>query len=364
MKLITSINNQLIVSPGEVIEMYSRCKTETMSKKCKKFYQDLFEQGPNDVFITCPCGMSAIKRVYQGEATIYTCFRENNTYKRKEVNQKKEKVFNPILEKNVIYSLIHADEDYQRESSSFLIKKRNFDNILHEVKKLNAIIKESCCDIFETYALDCEGIELDQRDTQNLFTKIRTIYLTSNLIYSKYALFDFETEPNSVKRSTPCALGVYKKFDKLRKIFKNYKYRGINIYLTGTSYKKIMMYESFDSIPLLLLDNAIKYSPTGENVRINFEEDNSTIYIHMESIGPYVEKDDLIRVFERGFRAKSAEKYEGNGIGLYFVKKICDLHSISINLDSDKKRRREIGGITCAPFIVNLKIENAFEEES
>ena len=360
MNLIASLDETFKMIPGELIQTYSCCTGE-LSKKCKRFYELLFTNGPTNQFVRCPCGLSAIKRTYNDRSIVYTCFREKRTYAHAAFTKASEKIFNPVLESEQVRLFIKINEELNLSKTNFEMQKRNFDNILHEVKKLNGIIKEQCNTIFEKYSLDREDIELTQNDISDLFCIIRTIYSSSNMIYSKYALYDFENEPGSIRNGTRCAMGVFKKFDKMRRILKNYRHSGIRILISGSSYKSIMMYGSFDSIPLLLLDNAIKYSPAGRDININFVEEEGCINVTINSLGPYVEPDDINRIFERGFRAKSAQHIDGSDIGLYFVKKICDLHNIQISVQSDKKRRETINGISYAPFIVSLKINDAFD---
>lgn len=248
MNLISTVDENFDVLPGELIQPYQRCKT-SVPNKCRKFYESLFKDGPIDKFVCCPCGLSSIMRICNGERIIYTCFRERSTYRSGVFIKESKNIFNPVLDGCQILSIINMGEEINHAKTTYEMQKQSFDNILHEVKKLNGIIKEQCNTIFETYALDRDDVELSQDKVVALFGKIRTIYSSSNMIYSKYALYDFENEPDSIKKGKKCAMGVYKKFDKMRRILKNYRYSGVKISISGLSYKSIMMYESFDSIP-------------------------------------------------------------------------------------------------------------------
>jgi signal transduction histidine kinase len=81
-----------------------------------------------------------------------------------------------------------------------------------------------------------------------------------------------------------------------------------------------------------LLDNAIKYTPKHKNITINLK--NNTLSIHDEGIG--IEKDKLPLIFNKFYQIDSARKKEihGYGLGLAMVKKISDLHNISIYVTS------------------------------
>ncbi|MFJ5267617.1 sensor histidine kinase [Streptomyces sp. NPDC088358] len=61
-----------------------------------------------------------------------------------------------------------------------------------------------------------------------------------------------------------------------------------------------------------LLDNAVKFSPTGGTVCLCLEEGRLTI----EDQGPGIPSDELPHVFERFWRSPSARGLPGNGLGL------------------------------------------------
>jgi two-component system sensor histidine kinase MprB len=71
-----------------------------------------------------------------------------------------------------------------------------------------------------------------------------------------------------------------------------------------------------------LLDNAIKYSPAEEDVRVVV--DGSRIEVHDRGEG--IPDADLPHVFDRFFRSPEARTRPGNGIGLAIVQRVADLH--------------------------------------
>ena len=93
-------------------------------------------------------------------------------------------------------------------------------------------------------------------------------------------------------------------------------------------------------IPLLIIENAVKYSFPGQTVKINFKECDSDLIVTIESKGPYIPEEEISKLYEKGYRGEQAKQVaDGSGIGLYFVKLICDIHGIDINITSDPKRR-------------------------
>jgi len=112
-------------------------------------------------------------------------------------------------------------------------------------------------------------------------------------------------------------------------------------------------YSTFEYIPFLLLENAVKYSPPGNAVNVFFEQDRNKLEDRVNSTGPFC--DDTSIVFEKGHRGEGAKKVsDGSGLGLYFVKTLCDIHSIDISVSSSKSDSLEVNNVPYGNFIVSL----------
>src|SRR5205823_1137723 len=79
---------------------------------------------------------------------------------------------------------------------------------------------------------------------------------------------------------------------------------------------------------LNLLDNAIKYTPSGGRVTVRASSDDSSVTIAVEDTGVGIPEDALPHIFERFYRADPArgKAIEGVGLGLSLVKWIVDQH--------------------------------------
>jgi two-component system sensor histidine kinase MprB len=75
-----------------------------------------------------------------------------------------------------------------------------------------------------------------------------------------------------------------------------------------------------------VLDNAIKWSPSGGTVEIRLADATLTVRDH----GPGIADADLPHVFDRFYRAASARALPGSGLGLAIVKQTVDDHGGSI----------------------------------
>ena len=71
-----------------------------------------------------------------------------------------------------------------------------------------------------------------------------------------------------------------------------------------------------------VLDNAVKYSPPGGEVRISVEEYEVYLAIHVTDEGPGIDEEDMAKIFGRFYRSSEVQQEEGVGIGLYLTREI------------------------------------------
>lgn len=116
------------------------------------------------------------------------------------------------------------------------------------------------------------------------------------------------------------------------------KERGIVIKQADTSAVVIGDGESLTQLLVILLDNAVKYSPRDSQVELSTAEQNGRLNITVEDHGPGISKDALRHVFDRFYRAdgsRTNSAKEGHGLGLSIAKMIADLHHGEITLSSE-----------------------------
>jgi len=86
-----------------------------------------------------------------------------------------------------------------------------------------------------------------------------------------------------------------------------------------------------------LLDNAIKYSRSAPVVKLWAEQSNGNLHISVSDQGVGIAKDLQSKVFEKFFRVPTGNIHgvKGFGIGLYYVKKICNAHRWNLHMSSE-----------------------------
>lgn len=88
---------------------------------------------------------------------------------------------------------------------------------------------------------------------------------------------------------------------------------------------------------LIILDNAIKFSPKGDIVIVSIKD--KTVTIKDNGIG--IPEADLPYVFDRFYKVKSEENKIGTGLGLSIAKQIADRHNVKIIVNSKQNEGTE-----------------------
>ncbi len=85
-----------------------------------------------------------------------------------------------------------------------------------------------------------------------------------------------------------------------------------------------------------MIDNSLKYSPSGSVVRVVAELIDSTVKIHVIDQGIGIPVKEQARIFERFYRVDRARSREkgGTGLGLSIVKHITELHGGKVAVES------------------------------
>jgi len=86
-----------------------------------------------------------------------------------------------------------------------------------------------------------------------------------------------------------------------------------------------------------LLDNAIRYTPSGGSIRAQLEVDGEDAVLRVSDTGEGIPTRDLARVFERFYRVDNARARAtgGTGLGLAIVKHVVESHGGSVSVESE-----------------------------
>jgi signal transduction histidine kinase len=87
-----------------------------------------------------------------------------------------------------------------------------------------------------------------------------------------------------------------------------------------------------------LLDNAIKFTPTGGKVEVGASVDNEKIHVYVSDSGIGIPADKIPNLFGRFYQVDSSirRRYGGTGLGLYICKMIVEDHKGKIWIESEE----------------------------
>jgi len=111
--------------------------------------------------------------------------------------------------------------------------------------------------------------------------------------------------------------------------------------------------ESITQLISILLDNSIKYSPSGSHILVSNTKSKDSITIKVKDEGVGIDPIALEHVFDRFYRADNSRTKigaEGFGLGLSIAKMIADVHNANITLTS------KVGQGTTATVVIPKNI--------
>lgn len=88
-----------------------------------------------------------------------------------------------------------------------------------------------------------------------------------------------------------------------------------------------------------LVNNSVKFTPSGGSVKVKIEKDHDNCVFHVEDTGIGIDRDFLPYVFDRFRQADSsmARHYGGLGLGLSIVKSLSEIHGGTVTATSAGK---------------------------
>jgi two-component system phosphate regulon sensor histidine kinase PhoR len=101
-----------------------------------------------------------------------------------------------------------------------------------------------------------------------------------------------------------------------------------------TSFDKM----GFHSIFVNLLENAVKYSPAGTEIKVTLKKNNEALYLSIADHGPGISDKEKGNVFGRFYRIGNEEtrSTKGTGLGLYIVHSLVEAQEWSIRILDNK----------------------------
>lgn len=92
--------------------------------------------------------------------------------------------------------------------------------------------------------------------------------------------------------------------------------------------------ELWEQVLHILLDNAVKYTPTKGEIKVELETRRSWVVLRVSDTGIGISQADLAHIFERFYRADKARSTQGTGLGLSIAEHLVRSVGGSITVSS------------------------------
>jgi len=85
-----------------------------------------------------------------------------------------------------------------------------------------------------------------------------------------------------------------------------------------------------------LLDNAIKYSLEPAEIKLTLKQNAESVVLILSDKGIGIKKEHLNKIFDNLYRVPTGDIHDvkGFGLGLNYVKKVCDGYGWQLNVKS------------------------------
>lgn len=220
------------------------------------------------------------------------------------------------------------------------------ESTLHEARQFSAVIADRA-----------HALSNDEALCQKSREHADTLLHAGGMLSARLNYADIEINPSITELQVRYDAGIYKKFDKARYLLRpNAARKNTQINLNGLSRMEIPIISVFDMLPFVILQNAVKYTPPGYQINVDFDESaNSQLYVKVSSYGPLVDDSEVQHLFVREFRGRHSKNIEGQGLGLHLAKRVCELHNAQIHIETGDTLGHTINGQEYQKFIVCIR---------
>lgn len=165
-------------------------------------------------------------------------------------------------------------------------------------------------------------------DTERLNTLVENILLAAKIENKVYSLH---------KENTNISTYITDLITNAKQAF-NYKHH-IQLNIAPDIQLKIDK-DSFPSIVINLLENAIKYSPENSTITVNLKKHNDNIFFSVADEGIGISDNEKKNIFQKFYRIGSEEtrKTKGTGLGLYIVNYLVKQHNGTITVKNNTSK--------------------------
>ena len=312
-----------------------RLSQPRICRKCQKRICAIFLETKNKKqdIICCPEGLSCV--ILKWEIGCFVC---NGLL----ITGTGEN-YSPVMRKQYKSQKTHWDEieTWNKAVKALIpvIRKEIDDSArelvlgLHDVSTAVSLVTRNAEAIIDEYPgeSDYEKIE---KSPDNLKRLLKSV----SLLRTHLAMSSIVANPESASFGQKHPTPIYKLFDRMIRLFEEIAaQKNIKIEIVGPSHARPNCFDSFDTLTLVLIDNAVKYSLKGHTIKVIVKDKkNGNVKVMVESYGPIVPKEQRVAIFDRGIRTDASEEFssKGSGLGLFIARVVAEAHDFEIQYNA------------------------------
>lgn len=227
-----------------------------------------------------------------------------------------------LLSAGIVYYAYYRQRKLAKLQHNFML------SVTHELKTPIAGIKLNMQTLEKRKleeALQLKLIKSSVNETNRLNDLCNNILTATQLENTKTALY---TEEISIQKI------LIDVIEEMRA-----RYADLNIELNVFEQDKIINgdYTLWKLVFSNLIENARKYSPKEEPIRVEMKEQNKRTYISVIDLGSGIADEEKSKIFDKFYRVgnENTRTSKGTGLGLFIVKKIIKLYKYDISVKNN-----------------------------
>jgi K+-sensing histidine kinase KdpD len=184
------------------------------------------------------------------------------------------------------------------------------------------------------------------------------IFFATELMQAKLDATLFLTEPNrAFGEERPFGLhGLVTKYIRIYSFHARQK--AVDLKASGESFGKVRYNsKAIGAVIHALLDNCVKYAPSGSRADILFDERAEKIQLQFISLGPKIEPDEAAKIFLPGYRAIAAVGTEASGLGFGLAAARTLSDALGLSLVVTQEPKAESGYPSCYRTTFSLSFD-------
>lgn len=307
-----------VLEDGASVKASSFCRDRLSSGDvaCAKHYASLTASSG---FRACPHGFTSLPLKFRGELVVVTGVVATPRFNTTKERERAKKYPDIRVSRDSMLATAHFFKEVESALAGLEEEARKrLPQALHELRKLNAIVKAS-------------AEKLSEQDAQS--QEIRDLAGAAELMSNIFEVVEALANVDGLKQlKRDEYIAAYDLAFKAKKIYQvRARLKPIHISVNGDHEVGILgSKKTFPIVLTVLLENAIKYGRRDSTINIEVRRDGLDCVLEVSNRTDYV--IDPASCFDRGVRFGDGSS-EGSGLGLYLAREVVASHGGNIRCE-------------------------------